>query len=309
MNIFKKPIGLFLCGGGAFGSFQSGVLKKLCDAALEFDVLAGFSIGSLNGAAYCFDKVKELKDIWSRVDNNNIFKFSPSYHHMPIELYKIYYNGSLLSSLRYKLENKISRMTLFSNKPVYGILQNWLGKGEQIFLKKTRFHVISHCIEKKLPYISTYEGRTLSSNMNFIDALVASSSIPLIFPPVKIKEKDEIIHLVDGGTIGIATINLNIFDGCKTVIIISNSSEEDLNYSKKGFLGYFETKVRRMLAIHVRKIYESRVFIKSGPDVHFIYPEKLLEGGIIDFKAENCLKNFEYGEKLGDKFLKSYKKI
>lgn len=303
----KKPIGIFLCGGGAFGSFQSGVIKKIAEAGIEADVVAGFSIGALNGAAWCFDKVSELKSIWTKVDNGAIFRFSPSYHHMPIELYKTYSQDGIFSSLISKAEDKISRMTIFSNKPLYRILYEWLGKRDLIFNKKVVFHVIAHCVERKLPYIITYDGRTSDAKVNFIDALVASSSIPLIFPPVKIYDRGEKLHLVDGGAIGIATINLNMFDGCKTVIMVSNSSDYDFNYEKSGLLGRFESRVRKTLALHVQKIYESKIFVRSSPSVYLIKPQKPLDSGIIDFTPSICLKHFEEGEDCAVKFLREIK--
>ncbi len=308
MNIrLKKPVGLFLCGGGAFGSFQSGVIKKLAESGLEADVVAGFSIGALNGAAWCFDKVAELKNIWANVDNKKIFKFSPSYHHMPIELYKTYSGEGLIGSLLSKAEDKISRMTVFSNKPLYNILYSWLGKRDLIFNKRTVFHVIAHCVERKLPYIMTYEGRTSQAKVNFIDALVASCSIPLVFPPVKIYDRGEKLHLVDGGAIGIATVNLNMFDGCKTVIMVSNSSDWDFSYEGSGFFKTFESRVRKTLALHVQKIYESKIFIKSAPEVHLIKPSKPLASGIIDFTPSSCLRHFQQGEDCASKFIRELK--
>ncbi|GAB4033394.1 MAG: hypothetical protein Fur0012_13040 [Elusimicrobiota bacterium] len=300
----KKPIGLFLCGGGAFGSFQSGVIKKLAENGLEADVVAGFSIGALNGAAWCFDKVKELKSIWEKVDNRAIFRLSPAYHHMPIELYKTYPQDGFLSSFKARIEDKVSRMTLFSNKPVYKILYEWLGRHDLIFNKKVTFHVIAHCVERKLPYIITYEGKTSDAKVNFIDALVASSSIPVIFPPVKIRERGEKLHLVDGGALGVATVNLNMFDGCRSIIMVSNSSDYDLNYEKKGFLGYFESRVRRTLALHVQKIYESQIFVRSSPKVHLIKPARPLDSGIIDFTPVTCLKHFQHGEDCAERFVR-----
>ncbi|PIS47299.1 MAG: hypothetical protein COT17_04205 [Elusimicrobia bacterium CG08_land_8_20_14_0_20_51_18] len=303
----KKPIGIFLCGGGAFGSWQSGVLKKLVENGVDADVVAGFSIGALNGAAYCFDKTAELKDIWSKVDNGKMFRLSPSYHHMPIEIYQHYDTDSIFSRLKFTFENRLSRMTLFSNTPLYEILYNWLGKSDLIFHKNVKFHIITHCVERKLPYIITYDGKTASNPVKFIHALVASCAIPLVFPPVKIVEGDEKLHLVDGGAIGIATINLSIFEGCKTIIMISNSADEDLHYQREGFMGYFEGKVRRMLALHVKKIYESRDFVKSSPEVHLLKPEKAPPMGIIDFESEKCLKTFEEGEDAALRFIKKFK--
>ena len=301
----KKPIGFFLCGGGAFGSWQSGVLKKLVENGIEADVIAGFSIGALNGAAYCFDMASTLKETWSKIDNKKLFKLNPSYHHIPIEIYQNYNTDSLFSRIKFNFENKLSRMTLFSNKPMYDILSNWLGPSELIFHRNVKFHIITHCVEKKLPYIITYDGKTSCGGIKFIHALVASCAIPFIFPPVKIKESDEELHLVDGGAIGIATINLNILEGCKTIIMMSNSPDSDMNYYQKGFMGYFESKVRRMLALHVKKIYESRDFIKSRPEVYLLKPDKAPDMGIIDFESHKCLEFFKEGEDAALKFLRT----
>ena len=110
-------------------------------------------------------------------------------------------------------------------------------------------------------------------------------------------------HLIDGGVTGIATINLNILEGCKTVIMISNTRPEDHMFTGKGLLGYFETKVRRMLALHTDKIYESRVFINSSPAVHLIAPPVDLGLGVLEFEGEKCARAFEIGDREAGRFL------
>jgi hypothetical protein len=103
-------------------------------------------------------------------------------------------------------------------------------------------------------------------------------------------------HLVDGGVIGIATINLNFFEGCRTVIMISNSRSEDIDFPAAGPFSYFESRARRMLALHVQKIYESRVFIKSEPDVYLIKPPMDLGLNLLEFDGVKCEKAFDIGE-------------
>jgi predicted acylesterase/phospholipase RssA len=62
-NIPKKQRALVLQGGGALGAFEAGAIKGLCrnlmgedkengrgDSSLLFDVVAGTSIGAMNGA-------------------------------------------------------------------------------------------------------------------------------------------------------------------------------------------------------------------------------------------------------------------
>ena len=49
----KPKIGLALSGGGARGTMHVGVLSVLLEAGIPIDMVAGTSVGSLVGAAYC----------------------------------------------------------------------------------------------------------------------------------------------------------------------------------------------------------------------------------------------------------------
>ena len=49
----KPKIGLALSGGGARGTVHVGVLSVLLEAGIPIDMVAGTSVGSLVGAAYC----------------------------------------------------------------------------------------------------------------------------------------------------------------------------------------------------------------------------------------------------------------
>ncbi|MCX5786796.1 MAG: patatin-like phospholipase family protein [Elusimicrobia bacterium] len=299
----NKPVGLFLCGGGALGSWQSGVLAKLVNSGLNFDVVAGFSVGALNGAAYCYNKTGDLGGLWQAMKPGGVFDLSPRYTNMPLELYQ-HYNNNPFSKAGFFLQNRLAKFSLFSNKPVYSLLNSWLNRSGAVFKRHVKFYAISHAVEMKLPYIACFNGSTGGGPISFVDALVASCAIPSIFPPVKLTEHGRDYHLVDGGVIGIATINLNIFEGCGTVIMISNTRPEDLAFTGKGFLGYFETKARRMLALHTDKVYESRIFIRSNPEVHLIQPPENLGLGVFDFEGEKCARAFNIGERTGEKFVK-----
>jgi predicted patatin/cPLA2 family phospholipase len=249
---------------------------------------------------------------------------------MPLELYQ-HYGNNLFSQAGFFLHNRLANFSLFSNKPVYAFLNGWLNRAGAAFKRNVKFYAISHAVEMKLPYIACFDGSAMdkakgpwqaphfglfgksagqagastgSGSISFVDALVASCAIPSIFPPVKFTEHGRDYHLVDGGVIGIANINLNIFEGCGTVIMISNTRPEDLAFTGKGFLGYFETKARRMLALHTDKIYESRIFIRSNPEVHLIQPPESLGLGFFDFEGEKCARAFDIGEKAGEKFVK-----
>lgn len=301
---FRRPVGLFLCGGGALGSWQSGVLAELVKQGLHFDAVAGFSIGSLNGAAYCYNKTGELGQIWRNMKPSTILELKPRFYNIPLELYQ-QDSGSLANKVNFFFQNRLSRLTLFSNKPVYEFLNGWLARSGPQFPRNIKFYVISHAVEMKLPYIVRFDGSTQSHNLSFVDALMASSSIPMIFPPVPVEEHGRRYNLVDGGVIGIATINLSLFEGCRTVIMIGNSRPEDMDFPARGPFGYFERKARRMLALHTQKIYESRVFIKSEPDVYLIKPPTDLGLNLLEFDGVKCGKAYDIGEAEARIFLRN----
>ncbi|PIU19754.1 MAG: hypothetical protein COT18_05860 [Elusimicrobia bacterium CG08_land_8_20_14_0_20_59_10] len=299
---FRRPIGLFLCGGGALGAWQSGVLAALVQRGLHFDAVAGFSIGSLNGAAYCYNMTGELRQTWRDLKPATILSLRPRYNRIPLELYQ-QDGGNILNKVNFFFQNRLAKINLFSNKLVYDFLNGWLARSGPQFPRNIKFYVISHAVELKLPYIARFDGSTQSPTLSLNDALMASCAIPMVFQPVKVKEHGREYHLVDGGVIGIATINLNFFEGCRTVVMISNSRPEDLDFPARGPFSYFEARARRMLALHVQKIYESRVFIKSDPEVYLVKPPMDLGLNLLEFNAEKCVKAFDIGEAEAGRFL------
>jgi predicted acylesterase/phospholipase RssA len=301
---FQKPIGLFLCGGGALGSWQSGCLSELVNSGMDFDIIAGFSVGALNGAAYCFGKTSETIDIWKTISSKKILKFKIDYHNLPMELYRLHF-GNFFWKASLKLNNFLSKFSLFSDKPLYDLVHSWIKSESTGFSKNCVFYVISHCIERKLPYFVKFKDSIKTSGISFLDAVVSSCSIPMVFPPVEIQEQEGIkIHLVDGGVIGNATINLNIFEGCRTIIIISNSVVEDLSLPIKGPFSYLESNARKILAIHVQKVYESRVFLRTNPDVYLLKPLKPLGLGILEFEDAKCSAAYNAGREQAYKWIK-----
>jgi NTE family protein len=102
----KKQRALVLGGGGALGAYQVGVLKTLCEKLIEedkkrdkengllFDIVAGTSIGAMNGAVLIShfleskdwqDSVKNVENFWinrdkglaSSIDNRDLLMLNP----------------------------------------------------------------------------------------------------------------------------------------------------------------------------------------------------------------------------------------
>ena len=64
-------IGLCLCGGGAKGAYQAGVIKALYDRGInKFNSIAGTSIGAINGYFLFTENVEKLEEIWTNINKN-----------------------------------------------------------------------------------------------------------------------------------------------------------------------------------------------------------------------------------------------
>ena len=64
-------IGLCLCGAGAKGAFQAGVIKALYDRGInKFNSISGTSIGAINGYFIFTDNLEKLEKMWIDIDEN-----------------------------------------------------------------------------------------------------------------------------------------------------------------------------------------------------------------------------------------------
>ena len=64
-------IGLCLCGGGAMGAYQAGVIKALYDRGInKFNAISGTSIGAVNGYFIFTNNVEKLEEMWIDIDAN-----------------------------------------------------------------------------------------------------------------------------------------------------------------------------------------------------------------------------------------------
>lgn len=59
-----EKYGLVLAGGGAKGVYQLGAWKAMREIGVRFSVIAGVSIGSINGALIASDCYDEAKELW-----------------------------------------------------------------------------------------------------------------------------------------------------------------------------------------------------------------------------------------------------
>ncbi len=152
-----KKIGYVLSGGGARGFAHLGVLKLLEELHIKPYAIAGTSAGAIAGALYAAGKSPE--EVLQLMKNNKYFGWSN------ISWKK---EGIFSMDALEKLLKKIVPEDSFDALPVkLFVAATDLIKGEAVIFSKGNLH----------------------------EAVIASASIPVVFQPVKIGNK----QLVDGG--------------------------------------------------------------------------------------------------------------
>ena len=169
---------LVLAGGGSRGAFECGAVDFLVnEAGLDFDIFLGSSAGALNAAVLgsarnyreLIKQSRELRELWLNIrGNRSIYQ---KFGIINFILYDALYNPI---GLRRLLSEHVDPAQLCSNPSKFiKIGTVAIETGELFFADSRR------------PELEPY----------FRDYILASASIPVYFPPVKIDGK----HWYDGG--------------------------------------------------------------------------------------------------------------
>jgi hypothetical protein len=75
-NIPAKRRGLVLAGGGAKGAYSFGCLKAFKELRIEFDAVAGTSVGALNAVVWASGKLSEGEKLWRNISFENVYPVS-----------------------------------------------------------------------------------------------------------------------------------------------------------------------------------------------------------------------------------------
>lgn len=65
--------GLVLEGGGAKGSYHVGAYKAILELGMDIGIIAGTSIGAVNGAGFAQGDYEKVYELWSNIKNSSVF--------------------------------------------------------------------------------------------------------------------------------------------------------------------------------------------------------------------------------------------
>ncbi len=158
-----------LSEGGNLGAMQAGAMRALLEAGVEPDLLVGTSVGALN-AAFCathpgVDGVRELQVAWGALSRREAFRFHAV--------------GAFAGLLG-------MRDHLVSTTRLRHLIRRWIPL-ERIEDAPVPFAAVA---------TDALSGEAVVLHHgDVVDALMASSAIPGLFPPVRVDGR----WLVDGG--------------------------------------------------------------------------------------------------------------
>lgn len=199
-------LGIALEGGGAKGAFQVGAIRALYELGIKPDVVAGTSIGAINGAMIAAGDLDLLESIWTSAGIEDMiqgdvelvkrmveFDFKRDYHKMRGFLKDTIKHGGLdVTPFRTRLKEVVDEEKIRQSKIAYGLVTLSLSD-----LKPVELFV------EDIP-----SGR-------LHDYILASAN----FPAFKREELDE-KKMLDGAFFDNLPINMLIGRGCDEVIAI-----------------------------------------------------------------------------------------
>lgn len=214
-----------LWGGGSLGAAQVGMLRALTARGIRADMVVGASVGALNGAYYAAyptaEGVEDLARLWLSLSSHDV----------------------------YPLDGSQARRSLMANLPLHplrGVLQGlgmtnytfpfnpmsfahaMLGHRNHLFgnqgLRKFLGHIlpIEDLKDCRIPlFVLTTDVPTgkavVLSRGSALEALLASTAIPAIYPTVTIDGK----VLMDGGLADQTTLDYAVSAGADEVYLLA----------------------------------------------------------------------------------------
>ena len=232
----KAPVtGLILSGGGARAAYQVGVLSAIADllpdpASNPFPVIVGTSAGAINavglacGALHFSEAVRRLTAVWQGFHCHQVYRTD-----WPGVLRQA---GRFVGHSLFGLGGD-APVALLDNSPLRELLARELdftGIHAAVARRKLRAVAVSAFGYDSGQSVSFYQGRAtidpwfrhrrvgVPTRLN-LEHLMASTAIPLIFPPVKVNRE----YFGDGAVRQLAPISPVLHLGATRVLVVGVS--------------------------------------------------------------------------------------
>lgn len=180
-----------LGGGGKWGAVEVGMLEALDEAGIEPDLILGTSIGAFNGAVMADypgrEGVDRLKGFWEELIGADLFQ-----------------TGFFDRAVRVAT----LKPAIHETRELRAIIEHAIHPDTRIEDLQIRFQCVAASIENTTERWFD-EGR-------LVDAVLASSAVPALFPPVEIDGE----HFYDGGLVDSVPLGRAVELGADRVYVL-----------------------------------------------------------------------------------------
>jgi NTE family protein len=241
-----SPAALVLCGGGSRGAIEVGFYCALRELGMPIDLVIGSSIGALNGAFIAGGmQPADLVEIWRNTRRRDAIRYN--------------WNGLLQPG---------RSPGLYTLDPLRELLRRTL--------PVTRFE------DLPIPLTITTTDLQLGKAVHFsgagdiIEPIIASLSLPVFFPPVRIGDH----QFVDGGVANNVPLDRARALGARGTLMISCVCCESVQRNFRGMLGI----LGRSLSIAFDCKYNIDLErIRRSVQVCAVEPRLQIDVGLLDF--------------------------
>lgn len=299
---------LVLSGGGAKGKYQVGALKVLTKM-FDYDYISGVSVGALNAAMLATANADKLLDVWLNIrGNKDIYKGGFKVFNMIRILFgqRYWYSNKPLVRLMWEHLDLDNCHTPFS----VGVVSLNTGRYLRYTYRPNGVLTVSNRHE----IIGEAKGEEAKERM--FDAILASTAIPVAFPPVKSNEQ----LYVDGGARDVSPLSDAIYKQPNHITIINcsrhNPSYDSISMSRfSGLLAILRVATRSLDIVmseiirndiagflnknHIVKQTDAPVYNKNGKEYkyfkHLLIEPTTYIGDTLDFSPDSISRGINVG--------------
>jgi len=257
----QSPVALILCGGGSRGALEVGFYRALHEIGLPVDLIIGSSIGALNGAFIAGGMPPaDLAALWRGFRRQDGIRWN----------------------LRWLLDPR-RRPGLFTLDPLRDFLRHTL--------PATRFEHLAVPLSIVTTDLQSGKAVYWADNGDIIEPLVASLSLPGLFPPVEIGSG----QFVDGGIANNVPLDRAVALGARDILMIQCVCCEGRATPYRGLINI----LARSFSIALDCKYATdRMHFGGHARIHIVRPRFSLEIGLLDFRHSADLIHIGYQQSL-----------
>lgn len=244
---------LILSGGGAYGSYQVGVLKELLKEGKEYDVITGISVGSLNAAFLAMypkgkekDAITDLEKFWMFLEPRDIYKK---------------WGCKLCQLCVIGCGNKKS---FLNSKPLHDLIYNCI---DPDLIRKSGHHLQIGAVNLNNGKYEVFD----EHSFYLVKGVIASSAFPAFFKPCEIHGET----YIDSGIRNMVfPIEHTLALGIKEMDIIMCIPENVSHEKPKNALDIAERSIQIMSNEIVKD--DLRIEVEEGVKIRIFRPQNTL---------------------------------